>query len=126
MERELNHKTSFTLKVVMWIVILLMSMFIFGSTLYYLESETQPDLYGSIWDGVWIFVLSIITVGYGSPAPVTIGGKIVYIFATVIIASAGLACLLWIVVRGSELRSIFPIQENVLDKNGESRINCNQ
>ena len=47
-----------------------------SSVMYYVESEAQPDKFGSIPDTMWWGVATLTTVGYGDVFPVTPAGKV--------------------------------------------------
>ena len=47
-----------------------------GFGMYHLEHGVQPDVFGSVYDGLWWAVVTLTTVGYGDIQPVTVGGRI--------------------------------------------------
>lgn len=47
-----------------------------SSLLYFVESDAQPDVFGSIPDAMWWGVVTLTTVGYGDVYPITTFGKI--------------------------------------------------
>ena len=47
-----------------------------GFGMYHLEQAAQPDVFGSVYDGLWWAVVTLTTVGYGDIQPVTAGGRI--------------------------------------------------
>ncbi len=53
-------------------------------TLYVLESDEQPEKFGSILRAMWWGVATLTTVGYGDVYPQTIGGKVAAGFFAVI------------------------------------------
>lgn len=56
---------------------LLFAAVLFASTgMYYLESEAQPDKFGSVPDAAWWAMATLTTVGYGDVAPVTPLGRL--------------------------------------------------
>ena len=46
-----------------------------GFGMYHLENGAQPDVFGSVYDGLWWAVVTLTTVGYGDIQPVTVGGR---------------------------------------------------
>jgi voltage-gated potassium channel len=47
-----------------------------SSLMYSIESEAQPDKFGSIPDTMWWGVATLTTVGYGDVFPITPAGKV--------------------------------------------------
>ncbi|WP_423926802.1 ion transporter [Candidatus Palauibacter sp.] len=52
-----------------------------GLGMYHLEQEAQPEVFGSVLDGLWWAVITLTTVGYGDVYPVTAAGRIWATFA---------------------------------------------
>ena len=47
-----------------------------GFGMFHLEHGTQPEVFGTVYDGLWWAVVTLTTVGYGDIQPVTAGGRI--------------------------------------------------
>ena len=47
-----------------------------GLGMYHLENGAQPEVFGSVLDGLWWSVITLTTVGYGDVYPITAGGRI--------------------------------------------------
>ena len=45
-----------------------------GFGMYHLENGVQPEVFGTVYDGLWWAVVTLTTVGYGDIQPVTAGG----------------------------------------------------
>ncbi len=54
--------------------------------IYYFEHEAQPEVFTSMFDGLWWAVATLTTVGYGDSYPVTAGGR----FFTFVVLVVGL------------------------------------
>lgn len=55
-----------------------------SSGIYFIESEVQPDKFGSIPAAMWWAMATLTTVGYGDVTPITAGGKFFGGFITII------------------------------------------
>ena len=47
-----------------------------GFGMYHLEHGVQPEVFATVYDGLWWAVVTLTTVGYGDIQPVTAGGRI--------------------------------------------------
>ncbi|MDE2805532.1 MAG: ion transporter [Gemmatimonadota bacterium] len=47
-----------------------------GFGMYHLERDVQPEVFATVYDGLWWAVVTLTTVGYGDIQPVTAGGRI--------------------------------------------------
>jgi voltage-gated potassium channel len=65
------------------LVILAGAMLLFGSLLYAIERDVQPDRFGTIPQGMWWAIVTLGTVGYGDVVPVTPLGKFVSVFTII-------------------------------------------
>jgi voltage-gated potassium channel len=65
------------------LVILAGAMLLFGSLLYAIERDVQPDKFGTIPQGMWWAIVTLGTVGYGDVVPVTPFGKFVSVFTII-------------------------------------------
>ena len=65
------------------LVILAGAMLLFGSLLYAIERDVQPDKFGTIPQGMWWAIVTLGTVGYGDVVPVTPLGKFVSVFTII-------------------------------------------
>ena len=52
--------------------------------IYYFEHEAQPDVFVSVFDGIWWAVVTLTTVGYGDVVPITVGGNIFTFFVLIV------------------------------------------
>ncbi|QDU68513.1 ion transporter [Engelhardtia mirabilis] len=50
--------------------------------IYYFENPVQPEVFASVFDGLWWAVATLTTVGYGDVYPVTAGGRL---FAVIVL-----------------------------------------
>ena len=65
------------------LVILAGAVLFFGSLLYAIERDVQPDKFGTIPEAMWWAIVTLGTVGYGDVIPVTPLGKFVSVFTIV-------------------------------------------
>jgi len=52
-------------------------LIIASSLMYFIETEAQPDVFGSIPEAMWWGIVTLTTVGYGAVRPVTPLGRVV-------------------------------------------------
>lgn len=56
--------------------LLLLTVLISGSLMYFAEAEAQPDKFGSIPRSLWWAIITMTTIGYGDTYPVTALGRL--------------------------------------------------
>lgn len=54
----------------------LMLLYLAGMGVYQIERVAQPDVFRSVFDGLWWVLCTLTTVGYGDVFPVTVGGRL--------------------------------------------------
>jgi voltage-gated potassium channel len=59
-------------------------LIISASLMYFVESQHQPNAFGSIPQSMWWAITTLTTVGYGDTYPVTALGKIVASFVAIL------------------------------------------
>jgi voltage-gated potassium channel len=57
--------------------LLVLALFFSSSALYIVESDVQPNEFGSIPETMWWSIITLTTVGYGDASPITALGKII-------------------------------------------------
>lgn len=65
-------------------LILVTTMLLAASGMYYFERESQPEDFGSIPAAMWWAFATLTTVGYGDVTPITVGGKVFGALITVV------------------------------------------
>jgi voltage-gated potassium channel len=56
--------------------LLLLTVLVSGSLMYFAEAEAQPDKFGSIPRALWWAIITMTTIGYGDTYPVTALGRV--------------------------------------------------
>lgn len=58
------------------VAIVLLLVIVAGVMMYSVENPAQPEVFKTVFDGMWYSIVSITTIGYGDIVPITILGKI--------------------------------------------------
>ncbi len=64
--------------------ILMVILILAASGIYLVESDVQPEAFGSIPAAMWWAVATLTTVGYGDVTPITAGGKVFGAIVTIV------------------------------------------
>jgi len=75
-----SKKEELVLSICMTFFLIIIS----ASVMYFLEHDAQPDKFSSIPETMWWSVATLTTVGYGDVYPVTIVGKILASFISIL------------------------------------------
>ena len=71
-------------ELVLFFCVTLLLLFLSAVGIYYFENPAQPEIFSSIFQGMWWAVATLTTVGYGDVYPITAGGKIFTFFILMI------------------------------------------
>ena len=52
--------------------------------IYHFEHEAQPEVFVSVFDGIWWATVTLTTVGYGDVVPITTGGNVFTFFVFIV------------------------------------------
>ena len=52
--------------------------------IYHIEHEAQPEVFVSVFDGIWWATVTLTTVGYGDVVPIATGGKVFTFFVFIV------------------------------------------
>ena len=63
-------------ELVLFAAVALILLYLSAVGIYYFETDRQPDVFASVFDGLWWAVGTLTTVGYGDIYPVTAGGRV--------------------------------------------------
>lgn len=73
------------------IFIMLVLVVLASAGMFLVERDAQPDVFGTIPRAMWWASITLTTVGYGDVVPITIAGKILGVFITIL--GVGMAAL---------------------------------
>jgi len=59
-------------------------IYLAGVGIYYFEHKAQPEVFRSMFDGLWWAVATLTTVGFGDCYPITAGGRLFTFFILII------------------------------------------
>jgi voltage-gated potassium channel len=71
-------------EIVLFLITAFMLIYLSGMGIYYFENDAQPEVFTSMFDGLWWAVATLTTVGYGDSYPITAGGKLFTFFMLII------------------------------------------
>lgn len=74
-----DFKKAFVLiknELVVFFMLSLSLLYISAVVIYYFENSAQPEMFSSMFDGIWWSIITLTTTGYGDLYPITIMGKI--------------------------------------------------
>jgi voltage-gated potassium channel len=63
-------------EIVLFLMTACILLYLAGMGIYYFEHAAQPEVFTSMFDGLWWATATLTTVGYGDSYPITVGGKI--------------------------------------------------
>ena len=63
-------------EIVLFAVSASIMLYLAGVGIYYFEHEAQPEVFRSVFDGLWWAVVTLTTVGFGDSYPITAGGRL--------------------------------------------------
>ena len=63
--------------------LLIVTILVSSSLMYWAEADAQPDKFGSIPRALWWSIITLTTVGYGDVYPVTMLGRVLAAFLAV-------------------------------------------
>lgn len=64
-------------ELVLTLITMVFLLLIFGTLIYFVEHEAQPEAFSSIPASLWWAVVTLTTIGYGDVYPITMAGKII-------------------------------------------------
>ena len=99
------------------VILIITTIWIIGSLLVYSIESSQNDDIGTIWDALWLVIVTMTTVGYGDIALETASGRVL----SIIMMLSGI-CLIAIVT--GTISSIFTTNR-IMEGKGLSDININ-
>ena len=71
-------------ELVLFAAVALILLYLAGVGMYQFEHAAQPEVFRSVFDGLWWALCTLTTVGYGDVYPITAGGKL-FTFAILVL-----------------------------------------
>lgn len=66
------------------VFIVFVLMLIFSALMYSIENEAQPEAFQNAFSGMWWAIATFTTVGYGDIYPITVAGKLLGGFVSIL------------------------------------------
>ncbi len=63
-------------EIILFLLTTCILLYLAGMGIYHFENQAQPEVFTSMFDGLWWAVTTLTTVGYGDSYPITAGGKL--------------------------------------------------
>lgn len=63
-------------EIILFLLTTCILLYLAGMGIYHFENQAQPEVFTSMFDGLWWAVTTLTTVGYGDSYPITVGGKL--------------------------------------------------
>ena len=93
----MRNKVEIIKKLLGFVVLLSIAIFLAACGIYYFEREAQPEAFGSFLDTMRYTLLTLTTIGYEDTYPTTVGGKVFTAIVGVTGYLIGIACFVAIV-----------------------------
>lgn len=93
----MKNKMGITKKLLIFVVLLLVSVFLAACGIHYFEKEVQPETFGSFLDTIGYTFLILTTTGYADVFPITAWGRLLSVLVGVSGYLIGIACFTAIV-----------------------------
>ncbi len=88
----MKNKMVITKKLLIFLVLLSVSVFLAACGIHFFEREAQPEKFGSFLDTIRYTLLTLTTIGYADIYPMTVGGKVFTAIVGVAGSLIGIAC----------------------------------
>ena len=90
----MRNKMGITKKLLIFVGLLLVSVFLAACGIHYFEREAQPETFGSFLDAIRYTLLTLTTIGYVDAYPTTMGGQLLTAAVGIGGSLIGIACFI--------------------------------